>query len=256
MGKTSVHSVFVLGRRQVRERDRRAIERFGIPSIVLMENAARHGADVAVEMLESFGGKRVLIVCGRGNNGGDGLAMARHLHNAGAVVGVVLVGAAQDLTADARVHWGVVRRMGLARAAVREGGVGRGMALVGRGVPHLVVDALLGTGLDREVEGMAREAIDAINALRARGSAVLAVDVPSGMDCDRGEALGAAVRADVTVTFAGLKPGLLTASGRGLAGRVVVADIGAPAELLDELGTRVDVQRDGTGGRRGRNRKG
>lgn len=250
MTKKSANSVFVLNRRQVRELDRRATERFGIPSIVLMENAARNATDVAIEMLESFGGRRVLIVCGRGNNGGDGLAMARHLHNAGADAAVALVGKPDGLAVDAAAHWGIVGRMGLDRVIVRTGRALRDLRRVGGGVPDLVVDALLGTGLDREVEGLAREAVEAMNEMRKRGAAVLAVDVPSGMDCDRGEALGAGVRADVTVTFAGLKPGFLTARGRALAGRVVVADIGAPAELLESLGTRIELDSNGTAPRR------
>ncbi len=229
----SVNSVFVLSRREVRELDRRAIERVAIPSIVLMENAARNATDVAVEMLEGSGGRRVLVVCGRGNNGGDGLAMARHLHNAGADVRVALVGAATGLSPDAKVHWTIVGRMGLRRGVLGRGRIAR--------------------GLERPVEGAAREAIGAMNGLRARGCAVLGVDLPSGMDCDLGVALGAAVRADVTVTFAGLKPGFLTPAGRALAGRVVVADIGAPAELAESLGRRLDVRRAGTARRRGRN---
>lgn len=249
----SVNSVFVLSRREVRELDRRAIERVAIPSIVLMENAARNATDVAVEMLEGSGGCRVLVVCGRGNNGGDGLAMARHLHNAGADVRVALVGAATGLSPDAKVHWTIVGRMGLRRGVLGRGRIARGLERLADGVPDLLVDALLGTGLERPVEGAALEAIGAMNGLRARGCAVLGVDLPSGMDCDLGVALGAAVRVDVTVTFAGLKPGFLTPAGRALAGRVVVADIGAPAELAESLGRRLDVRRAGTARRRGRN---
>jgi len=247
------NSVFVLSRSRVRELDRRAIERVAIPSIVLMENAARNAADVAVEMLESFGGRRVLVVCGRGNNGGDGLAMARHLHNAGADVRVALVGPATGLSPDAKVHWTIVGRMRLRRGVLGRGRIARGLDRLGGGVPDLLVDALLGTGLERPVEGAALEAIGAMNDLRTRGCAVLGVDLPSGMDCDRGLALGAAVRADVTVTFGGLKPGFLTPEGRDLAGRIVVADIGAPAELVESLGMRLGVRRAGTARRRSRN---
>jgi NAD(P)H-hydrate epimerase len=120
-----------------------------------------------------------------------------------------------------------------------------GLPLVGddrlddREVPALVVDAIFGTGLDRPVEGRPAEVIDWINRIMARGRPVLAVDVPSGLDCDTGLPLGHAVRATATVTFVARKPGLLEPPGRDHAGRVTVADIGAPRELVERFGRPV-----------------
>ncbi len=213
--------------------DRAAVERYGIPSIVLMENAARALADGVLEVMGGARAGRVLVVCGRGNNGGDGLACARHLHNEGVDVEVVLVEPGATPSADATVTLRIVRAMGL---HVREGWSGDD------GRVAAVVDAVLGTGVRGPVTGVLAGAIDRINGLGDAGAAVVAADVPSGMDAMTGEGLAdgrtGAVRAGRTVTFVGPKPGFFTASGRGFVGEVVVAGIGCPAELLGEFGTR------------------
>ncbi len=222
----------VLSCSAVRELDRLAIDRYGIPSIVLMENAARSCADAAREMLGPSPA-RVLILCGTGNNGGDGLAIGRHLHNAGHAVRLMLVG--EPTTGDARTNLAIVERMGLpiARGAACElldGELARG--------PALVVDALLGTGATRAVEGPMRALIERVNAWRREpGSAtrVLAVDLPSGLDADTGHPLGVAIRADATVTLAAQKPGLIVAHAAPYVGSLRVGEIGVPRELVDEL---------------------
>lgn len=204
---------------QCRELDRLAFEKLGLPTIVLMENAARALADEARRMLPPR--RSVLVVCGPGNNGGDGYAAARLLAQAG--VRVAIVALAPPTTPDARVNHDAARRLGL---PIRPWGqsVARRPARAG-----VIIDAIFGTGLSRPPQGPAADAIAWIN--RARAS-ILAADVPSGLDADEGVVLGGArgvaVRADATVTFAAAKPGL----AREFAGRVVVAGIGVPLSIL------------------------
>jgi len=233
--------LFIMDRDAIREIDRLAVAEFGVPSILLMENAARHVSDVALEWVEEIDRPRVLVVCGHGHNGGDGLAVARHLSNAGLDVSLALTEPEERFVGDAAVHYRVARRMGLPMHTLDRRDARGDLKRMGelRGGMHLVVDAVLGTGLDRPVVGHLGATIDGITALREAGAIVLAVDLPSGMDADTGEALGRAVMAEVTVTFVGLKPGFLTPSGRLHVGEVVVADIGAPRGLIERLGKKL-----------------
>jgi NAD(P)H-hydrate epimerase len=200
--------------------DRDAVERYGIPGIVLMENAARGLLDVTLAMKAAG---PVVICCGPGNNGGDGYAMGRHLDNRGVEVLLVAIGTPRPGT-DAAVNREICVRMGL-RCVDR--------AQAGAAPAGLLVDAILGTGLDRPVHGETAEWIDWLNG---RDTATLAVDVPSGLDCDTGAPLGVAVRADRTATMVGWKPGFLAEGAAAYTGDVVVVDIGAPRRLLVEHG--------------------
>jgi NAD(P)H-hydrate epimerase len=215
-----------LTRRQVREVDRRAIENYRIPGIVLMENAARGAADVAWEML-SRRPRNVTIVCGGGNNGGDGLAIARHLHNRGANVQVLLAIDPIKYAGDAAINWGIVQAMGLEVAGVDEAA-----ELISPLAADLIIDALFGTGLSQPPRVDAQAIIHRINTSEVP---VLAIDVPSGMDCDTGEALEACVRAARTVTFVAEKAGFANPESVELTGEVTVADIGCPGELIEEV---------------------
>lgn len=235
-GDFPLDRAYVLTRDAVREVDRRAVEDFGLPSIVLMENAALALAAAALGLLVESGGRRVLIVCGPGSNGGDGLALARHLHNAGAEVRVALAGRAGAYRGDASINLEIAERMGLAIADASEGS----LADAADPRPDLVVDALFGTGLARPLEGAMGSLVAEINALRARGALILAVDLPSGLDADRGEVLGVAVRADLTVTLAGVKPGLLRLEAQEYVGELIVGDIGCPRELIEDLGDPIE----------------
>lgn len=215
----------VLSRAEMRAFDARAIAS-GVPGVVLMENAGRGAADVVEG--ELLGGKaagaRVVVVAGTGNNGGDGFVVARHLLARGATVDVVVIGDPSRVGGDAKSNLDALVGIG---GAVREMGDGAALAslpLALRGA-DVVVDALFGTGLDREVGGLQAVAIAAMNAARAR---VVALDLPSGLDADTGVALGAAVEAKRTVTFGHYKLGLLTPGGARAAGIVHVADIGVP----------------------------
>jgi NAD(P)H-hydrate epimerase len=205
--------------------DRLAIERYHVPGIVLMENASRAVADEACGMLGDASTGEVLILCGGGNNGGDGLAAARHLHNRGARVTIALATDPAGYKGDALTNWRIVQAMGLRVASAEP-------ALIERPGPALIIDAIFGTGLDRPP----RDPFPLLAAAVERTHLpVLAVDVPSGLDCDTGKPLGACIRAMRTVTFVTEKAGFAEPQARQWLGDVVVGDIGCPAELIQEV---------------------
>jgi NAD(P)H-hydrate epimerase len=222
---------YVFTREALRELDRRAVEEFHIPILVLMENAGRAVAEVARRQLKKEG--RALILAGPGNNGGDGLVTARHLHNAGVPVRVLLLAARDRYEGAAGVQLKIVDAMKLAVEVLSAGHAALRDWIVESSPGDLIIDALFGTGLSRPVEGLAAEVIKAANSAR---HPILAVDIPSGMDCDTGMAVGAGgpvIKAVETVSFCGLKKGFATAAA--WTGKVTVADIGAPRELLEKL---------------------
>jgi NAD(P)H-hydrate epimerase len=231
--------------------DRAATAEYGIPGVILMENAARGLLEHAIQMIEPAGeGATIVIVCGPGNNGGDGYALARHLHNRAIDACLAPIGEPKP-ESDAGVNHAICRKMRL-----REVGLHALADLVINSNVALIVDAIFGTGLDRPVSGKAADAIAWIN--RA-GRPVLAVDVPSGMDCNTGEALGSAVKAHRTVTFVGPKVGFFNLEAQELLGEVAVVDIGAPIELvrrfgrsLSEVSHREAPEHDDHGAKRGR----
>jgi NAD(P)H-hydrate epimerase len=220
----------VFGAMEMRAIDRATIERFGIPGIVLMEHAAAAVVGAAEERL--LPGGRAVVLAGGGNNGGDGWAAARLLMLAGVPVTVLHLVPPERLAGDAAVN---------ARAFAALGGDARPWPEAGAPVPpagagDVVIDALLGTGLDRAPAGAFAAAIEAVNEARSRGAAVVAVDVPSGLAADTGRPPGACVRADVTVTFGYPKLGLVLEPGASLAGELRVADISLAPAAVDGLG--------------------
>jgi NAD(P)H-hydrate epimerase len=219
-----------VGAAQMRALDRHTIDTLGVPGEVLMECAGRAVAQAVLECLQP--GDPVVVVCGAGNNGGDGLVVARHLHLLGVSVRVALTAAPDRLRGDAASNLRRARAVGVAIEGERWRAPRAGV----------LVDALLGTGLSRDVSGAPAAAIRRINAARAaRPGAVrvVAVDLPSGICADTGRELGRSVRADVTVTMGLPKLGLALEPGRSLAGRVRVARIGiadeAPGVGLDAV---------------------
>jgi ADP-dependent NAD(P)H-hydrate dehydratase / NAD(P)H-hydrate epimerase len=215
---------------EMRRADRAMTERFGVPSLLLMENAGRGAADAIERHLGPVRGQRVLVVTGKGNNGGDGFVVARHLAGRGARVSVVLVGRADDVRGDALVNLEAVRRAGL---PVAEAAEPPGRAALGRALAEadLVVDALLGTGVTGPATGAIAEAIEAVSAA---GRPVCALDLPSGASADRGGLLGPTVRARLTVTFGLLKPALVLHPAAAYAGQVELVDLGVPRSWLEE----------------------
>ncbi len=212
-----------LTRAQVREIDRLSIERYGIPGIVLMENAARAAAEIAHAMIGP-GASNVAIFCGGGNNGGDGLAIARHLHNRGHAITVHLIVRPDSFRGDALVNWRIARAMNIPVTAADPAAPPTGF--------DLIVDAMFGTGLDTPPRPDAAAVINAVNQSK---SPVLAVDVPSGLDCDAGLPLGPCVGATRTVTFVAEKTGFAHPNAARYLGRIQVADIGCPRELIEEV---------------------
>jgi len=219
----------VLSRDQIREIDRRAIDHYGIPGIVLMENASRGLFKSAERMLAKADGSRVVIIAGTGNNAGDGFAVARHLHNAGYLPIGVIVGQESRIAADARTNLEIIKPMGLCLKLLSQDQ--RGLAELADELQRaeLVIDAIFGTGLSGQVRGFYKDVIEQINS---SSTPVLAVDIPSGLDCDTGQPLGLAVRAQTTVTFVARKMGFDAPGADTYTGKVIVADIGAPRELI------------------------
>lgn len=224
----------VLSRAQMRAFDTHAINACGVPSLVLMENAGRGATDVLVrELLEGDPvDAEVVLVCGTGNNGGDGLVVARHLLVRRARARVFLIGDPAKLSSDGRANLQAFRGLGGSIHEIPPQGDLRSLeeAMTDADV---VVDALFGTGLDRPIDGLLAAVVAAMNAAEAPR---FAVDLPSGLDADTGAVLGVAVDAAVTVTFAHPKLGLLTPGGIRLAGRKHVVDIGVPGEIVAHVG--------------------
>jgi NAD(P)H-hydrate epimerase len=216
-------------RQAVREVDRLAIEQYGIPGVILMENAGRGAAQAILGLLDDPGRSRVAIVCGAGNNGGDGFVIARHLHNAHVEVVIYLTVDPTRLTGDARVNYEIVRRMNLPiRPLTTPEQLGDAVEVLGRS--HVIVDAILGTGFSGQVRPPLDAVIARINGLK--GPKVVAVDLPSGLDCDTGSPSNATISADLTVTFVAPKAGFTQPAASPYVGRVVVVDIGVPRELV------------------------
>jgi hydroxyethylthiazole kinase-like uncharacterized protein yjeF len=224
----------VLSRAQMRAFDKHAIDSCAVPSILLMENAGRGATDVLVrELLEGNASRaRVIVVCGAGNNGGDGLVIARHLAVRGANPAVFLCGDASRVSADTRANLDAWRGLGGEVHEVPSGGSLDALVAAMAGA-DVVVDALFGTGLDRPIEGFFADVVRAMNVAPVPR---FAVDLPSGLDADTGGTLGVAIEAHVTATFAHHKLGLLTPGGALLSGRVHVVDIGVPGNLVAHVG--------------------
>ena len=207
-------------RDQVRTFDQHAIQQLGIPSAVLMENAGRGAA----QLLQSLGVRGpVVICCGKGNNGGDGLVIARHLADWGFDIRSLLFATPDDLSAEAAMQWDILQKHGVP-TEVWPGTQLDDAKLTSRFArADWIVDALFGTGLTGPVRAPFDRIIPLINASSAR---VLAVDIPSGLDCDTGEPVGAAVRVEHTATFVAPKLGYRNPASREWTGRVHVIDIG------------------------------
>jgi NAD(P)H-hydrate epimerase len=216
-----------LTRDEVRDIDRRAIEYLGLPGIVLMENAGRGAAELLITL--GIDGP-VNVVAGKGNNGGDGFVIARHLANHGFDVQVLLFADLHELAGDALTNYRVLCAAGMplvncvgARSAGWEDDLRSG---------SWIVDALLGTG----TRGSVREPFaTVIQGINAAGMRVFAVDLPSGLDCDTGQPLGPCVRAEHTATFVAPKRGFDAPGAAAYTGQIHVVDIGVPRSLLQSF---------------------
>lgn len=220
----------VLTREQVRQVDELAVSRYGMTGLQLMENAGRN----ATEMIDARYGPRGVgcIACGGGNNGGDGFVIARHLSNRGWRITCLLVADPARLSHDCDVNYGVVRKMELPLYVVSDASI-LANALRGVTADTVVIDALLGTGFTGELRSPVVDLMVMLNATPRR--AMVAIDVPSGLDCDTGMPTKTAIRADLTITFVAPKVGFRSPGAQAFTGEVVVAEIGAPTQLLTEV---------------------
>ncbi len=231
---------YVLTAEQMQALDRETIEEIGLPGVVLMENAGRAVAGAAMRELGGrsdacVSGARIAVVCGAGNNGGDGFVVARCLRAWGAGATVYFAGSEDKLRGDAATHYHVYRRVGgeVVSIATADALAAAKDAII---ESDAVIDAVFGTGLSREVRGHARDVIEVMNESVGRR---IAVDLPSGVSADTGEPLGVAFRADLTVTIAFRKVGITAQPGFSFAGRVEVAEIGIPEDLAAARGVRL-----------------
>jgi NAD(P)H-hydrate epimerase len=214
-------------REQSRRVDRLAIERYCIPGIVLMENASLAVADIAGRMLSGSTPSDVLILCGGGNNGGDGLAVARHLHNRSHRIRIAFTIDPAKYRGDALINYRIVQAMQLPTEPADP-------AKIALATPHLIIDAIFGTGLASPPRDPFPQIVDAFTKT---GRPVLAIDIPSGLDCDTGRPLrdGACIRATQTVTFVTEKTGFAAPEARPYLGQLTVAPLGCPPELIQQI---------------------
>jgi NAD(P)H-hydrate epimerase len=214
----------VMTKDEVRQFDARAIHTLGIPSVVLMENAGRGCAEVIREKLKDIARPKVCIVCGTGNNGGDGYVIARHLMNEGFEVTVAVCGQTGKIKGDAKINLDILQRMGrsIERLNPADADLPEQVRSLSAGA-DLLVDGLFGTGLGGSLSDEYKRLIGAINACDCP---ILAVDIPSGLDCDSGEPLGASVKANWTVTFVAVKKGFTSARAAQYTGEIFVVSIG------------------------------
>jgi len=214
----------VMSRDEVRAFDTWAINTIGVPGVVLMENAGRSCAELIEEKLEDVAGKKVCIFCGTGNNGGDGYVIGRHLINRGINVTVVVCGDRNKIKGDAKINLDILEQMGESAEFLNPSNpdIADRIERFVTGA-DVIVDSLFGTGLIGQLSDEYKRLIEGINVSNCP---ILAVDIPSGLDCDTGEPLGAAVRAAWTVTFVAVKKGFVSESAAQYTGEIFVASIG------------------------------
>lgn len=234
----------ILSAAEMREVDRLTTERYGVPSLLLMENAATRTLEATEKAYGGVAGKRALVICGRGNNGGDGAAIARLLHGKGAEIDVLLLGRVEDSKGDANTNFQAALDI-----ASNAGSSFRFIEIEtteqfwaeATAYPHaFFVDAIFGTGLTRPASGLFEEAIHLLND-HTNDSPVISVDIPSGIASDTQELIGPAVKADLTVTFTAPKPGNVLPPASDHCGELVIAPIGSPEELINSSGSRLNL---------------
>jgi len=215
--------------KEIQKLDKVAIEKVGVPSLALMENAGRSVAVEVIKRAKRIKRPRVCIVCGLGNNAGDGFVVARHLINAGIKTSIFLIGKGSRLKTDAAVHYRILKKLNY---PITEIGNARAVLVGNIQKADVVVDAIFGVGLNREVGDPFRSVIEIINK---NGRKIIAVDIPSGLDGTTGKIYGVCIKAQATVTFTFSKTGFFKDQGPRHVGKVVVVDIGIPVQLKKEI---------------------
>lgn len=224
--KTRIHDrpvIHAITVSMMRTAEDAAVKEYGIPEMVMMENASRAVAVEALSVIKQKAVSRVIILCGGGNNGGDGLACARHLYNHTMIEPLILLcKGKQAFTGSARMQYDIISKMSLPV-------IETDLPLNQFTEDTLVIDAIFGTGLKGTISGTIKTIIDSVNTSPAT---VVAIDIPSGLDADTGDTYGSAVHADITVTMGAPKTGMLKPLAQQFVGRMIVADIGIPRRLL------------------------
>ncbi len=223
-----------LTKEQLRRVDRDAVSHYGMSSLILMENAGRGAAEIIHQRYGSTNHRRAIIICGPGNNGGDGCVIARHLHNRRWGTYIFMVGDAARLSPDTRTNLTILDKMALSITSAPADEAGERLATTDHS-EDVIVDCLLGTGFTGEVRSPLDSFIDQVNRINKR--AMVAIDVPSGLDCDTGKASHATIQADLTITFVARKRAFDLPDSTNYTGRIEVADIGAPLELIAQCAT-------------------
>lgn len=221
-----------LTREEMRELDRKSIEEYKIPGIILMENAGRNVAEEVLKMIGTQNTMKVAVLCGKRNNGGDGFVVARHLHNHCIPVNVFLVAKISDILkdGDAGTNLQILLKLKIPVKEVLDV-TGIKSALKELVSYDIIIDALFGTGLSGEVREPFKALINGVNKLN---KPVVSVDIPSGLDCNNGNVLGSTIKASKTVTFAASKRGFYLGDGPAHTGEVIVTDISIPKELIPQ----------------------
>jgi ADP-dependent NAD(P)H-hydrate dehydratase / NAD(P)H-hydrate epimerase len=222
----------------MREADRRTIDDIGIPSLVLMENAGRQAVAAMEAMYADLMERQVAVLCGHGNNGGDGFVIARTLVQRGVDVAVFLLGVVQEVRGDARTNLEILGRLGITVIEVADSQAWE-LHFSEFSDCNLIVDAIFGTGLNAPVTGLIESVIADVNAC---GVPIVAIDLPSGLSADVTDTRGPCIDASLTVTLAAPKLPLVLPPAETHAGDIVIADIGIPGEVIEALeGPRIDL---------------
>lgn len=221
----------ILNADQMREADRRTIQDIGLASLVLMENAGRQVVAAIESLYADLADRRVAIVCGKGNNGGDGFVVARTLHQRGIEVSVFVIGKVTEIKGDARINLEILGRIGQTVVEVADETAWElhGMEITGH---DLIIDAMFGIGLTAPLTGFYETVVADLNE---GGVPIVSIDMPSGMSADTCDLIGDAIDATVTVTLGAPKLPLVLPPAESKSGEVVVADIGIPADIFDQL---------------------
>lgn len=215
---------------QIQRIEKHAISTIGIPSVVLMENAGRAVAESLLRELEVKERTNIAVICGTGNNGGDGFVAARYLWAAGVNVTVFVLGNIKVLKQGPKVFYAILKALRVPVVLIKKWDRSTADFINGH---DIFVDALLGIGINRPVSGELEQMIDLINDSRQK---IWSVDIPSGLDGTTGKVYGSCVKAATTVSFTALKKGFFINEGPSLTGRIQTADIGIPEVLLRKFG--------------------
>lgn len=226
--------------KQMNQIDKICIDHFGIPGVVLMENAALIVVEEIITFLGNVSGKRVLVIAGKGNNGGDAFAVSRHLYNKGALVSLFITASKNDITGDGAINLSIAEKSGIEPIeVVKEQSIDKIKTEMEKA--DLIVDGMLGTGLKGEITGILAEIIRLVNC---SGVPVFSIDIPSGINGETGKVMGTCIKATRTISFGLPKVGLLVHPGCEFTGQLIIADIGIPQKAINSINIKLNTIQD------------